>query len=646
MQEKKTTVKKVGVNTSSGTRKVKTIEQENDTKKSPTGRRYTSKSQSVTATQKNKENEAGRMMKEDALAEKKTAQRQVAKQVKMENKAAIAREKSAEARAERKALRKMKREEHRRLVAEKRLEVKERIAAKRAEAMERAKERKAAREARRDMLRNETAIQRIARKEREHDEKMALRRQNAELKHELALKRKEERMERHRMEQSERQHKREHRSRRRESSRGVGGWLAAVITLGTASLAMLAVITVGALNLGNLNAGMGATYRSNLYEITELSENLDLNLNKLRVASGENEQRRLLTEILVDSELMEGALERLPMDMMATNNVTSFVNDTASYARQNLTNLARGNAISEEKVEEMYQTNKVILTELQALRDGMDEKDFEKMVNGAKKGVMQEGFDKINAFMDKAKNLPAAKVVKGLSGLEEITPQVAQEMITKYFENYSLKSVEYKGDAVTGDIKCYNFTLKDTRDRETYAQVSKNGGKLVMFDSYEKCMANNFSADKCVEIAKEFLSNHGFENMQAVWLQENGATAILTFAPTQDGVVCYTDRVMVKVCETKGVVVGLEAMRYYQNHGERTFQTPKISQQQGIEAIGKLQPTMARLALIPYEGGEALTYEFNGEYEGGEYFAYIDAMTGEELEMITVINTKQGRTLR
>ncbi len=621
-QKKSTKTKKVGVNTSSGAKKVQRIEKEKVT---------TPKKESNTSVKKT-----------------------VTKQVAQENVKADARLQAAKARLERKERRKAAREKRLQAFKEKQLAAREREAERRLQDKERAKERRAARMARREMLKNETKTQRAERKEREKQERIALRKQNAELRHELALKRKEERMQRRQLIAAERKNKENQKTRRREKrAPGIGGWLAAVISLGVASLAMLTVITVGGINMNNMSVAMGDGYRNNLYEMTELSENLDANLNKLRVATGVMEQRKLLTDILVQSELMEGALERFPVDMATTSNVTSFVNRTSAYAREKLNAVSSGRTLSEkdeETLEYIYQTNAAILQELHNLRDTMTEKDWMKLVKDAKAGMMKDGFQKVNdnmtetpsSFTENKKKVTA----KGLSNAEEITSAQAIELAKEYFKDYGVEEVSHKGEAVADGLTCFNLTLTDGANREIYAQISKAGGKLIMFDSYEKCDDHNFSQEQCVEIAQNFLTSLGMKNMKAVWLQENGTAANIKFVYEQDGVLCYSDMVVVKVCETKGMPVGFEALPYYLNHGKRNIESPAVTQSQAMQALGRLEPATVRLALIPYEGEEVLTYEFTGSYQDNEYFAYISAETGEELEMFTVMNTKQGRLLR
>lgn len=621
MEEKKVRSKKVAENTSSGAKKVERVEEEKTAQK--------------------------------RVSEKPSRAKTVEERVEEENVRAHRRIAAAKARAERKEHRKANRLQRAAEWKEKRLLAKERRAERRAQNRERAHERRLARLARKDMLKNETAIQRLERREKERAEKAALKKQNAEMRHELALRRREERAEKRRLAHESRRHRREQKTQRKaRRTPGFGGWLAAVISLGVASLAMASIITVGALNMGGMYENMGTGYSSELYEMTELSENLNANLSKLRVSGGTTEQRSLLTDILVESELMESALQRFPVDMATTNNLSSFVNRTAQYAREGLETLAKGGTVeTDETLEYIYRTNGAVLKELQTLRSTMTAKDWMRLVDG-KKGPVQSGFENVNSnvvktpssiqdgpFSENKEKVTGGALLEG----DTISSSAAVEKAREYFSDYAIREAEYKGDTNANGFTAYNITLRDERGREIYAQISKTG-KLLMFNSYEDCNAHNFSQEECVSVAENFLSSLGIENMTPVWLQENGTTANVNFVYEQDGVLCYSDMIIVKVCETKGKAIGMEAVPYYLNHTERTIGKAAISQENAAQSL-RIRPETARLALIPYAGSERLTYEFTGTYNGSEYFAYVDAKSGEELETFSVINTKQGRLL-
>ena len=53
-----------------------------------------------------------------------------------------------------------------------------------------------------------------------------------------------------------------------------------------------------------------------------------------------------------------------------------------------------------------------------------------------------------------------------------------------------------------------------------------------------------------------------------------------------------------------------------------------------------LEVESSRLAIIPTEGGEVLAYEFCGTYGGRTYYVYLDADTGREVDVFTVVGSQ------
>ena len=50
-----------------------------------------------------------------------------------------------------------------------------------------------------------------------------------------------------------------------------------------------------------------------------------------------------------------------------------------------------------------------------------------------------------------------------------------------------------------------------------------------------------------------------------------------------------------------------------------------------------------RLCLIPQESGERLCYEFSGTYAGMLYLVYIDANTGEQADVLRIVDVDGAR---
>ena len=104
--------------------------------------------------------------------------------------------------------------------------------------------------------------------------------------------------------------------------------------------------------------------------------------------------------------------------------------------------------------------------------------------------------------------------------------------------------------------------------------------------------------------------------------------------------------VKVKVASDNGGILGAETANYYLNHKDRELSAPAIDKKTAAESISKkLVINNVRLALIPLDGGEVLCYEFYCDYDESLYFAYVDAATGEEVNILRVIDSGSGKLL-
>ena len=92
-----------------------------------------------------------------------------------------------------------------------------------------------------------------------------------------------------------------------------------------------------------------------------------------------------------------------------------------------------------------------------------------------------------------------------------------------------------------------------------------------------------------------------------------------------------------------GLPVGFEAVNYLANHTERALPAPALDEE---EARARLNPALqilrGRLCVIPLDSGEALCWEFSAAMDGTRYLVYIDAMTGEELNLYRVVEDENG----
>ncbi len=253
--------------------------------------------------------------------------------------------------------------------------------------------------------------------------------------------------------------------------------------------------------------------------------------------------------------------------------------------------------------------------------------------------------DSPETLMDGACSHKTASKASALAGYDEISSSEGADLLFDYFAGYDIREAECTGEIAAQSFAGYNYTLRDGRGREYFAQLSKQGGKLVMFESFEDCSAYNYSLEKCVAIAEQFLEKAGIQNMKAVWENESGTAAEIRFVAEQDGGLLYPDAVSVRVCETRGKVTGTEAYAYWTNHARRDIPAATVSEEQVNKSLAGKEVSSLALALVESRGEEVLAYRAVVRYGGEDYVLFFDAATGDELALYAVVHSDRGRNL-
>ncbi|MGN0807826.1 MAG: PepSY1/2 domain-containing protein [Candidatus Coproplasma sp.] len=530
---------------------------------------------------------------------------------------------------------------------ERKLAHKEKVQAHKAEIIKNREKIKAERQKRRELIKSESKEKRA---KRIAEEKKAKRL--------AAAKRREQRIEEKRLKREQRlkakQQKRTQRNnnrseKRRQRTPGFGGWLAAVISLGVSTLALATIVTFGWISMDEMQSSMAGGYTQSLYELNAIVDDLDTNLARAKASSSATDRVRVFTDIAAQSQNAELILERFPLEMQTTERLTAFINGMSRDTKGMLYTIVSGNELSAEQIESLeylYNTNAKVKTQLNKLIETTCEKDMLMAMRGGD-CELSKVFATIqnNVFEEMPAKHGKHHTPAYLEGEEEITASQAESVAKRLFADYSVSGARCVGEAM-GIIPMYNVNLT-TPDGEMLVQLSKAGGKVVGFDSFKDCKDTNFSVDRCVAIAEDFIEKMGYSGLKPVWASVNGTTCNLHFATEQNGVIIYSDLVKIKVCEQRGIVTGMDASGYILRHRDRQIEEASISEEQAKSSInGNIEVSSTRLALIPVNGKDRLCYEFFGEMGGVEYYVYVDAQTGEELEVRTVINTKQGKVIK
>ena len=615
--------------------------QKNGTKNAPAKKKKTAKK--AVHTDKQKARKAKSQQKEK-LKQEKLAKKQQLKEEKQKVK------------AEKEKILAQKRLETARIKAHKKAESEKAKAQllreknrRKAEVQKRKQEIKAERDARREALKHESKKERANRIAEEKRQKR-----------ETILQRKREKEERRIRIAEERRQKREqknkHRQKRREQNKGFGGWLAAVISLGLATLVLASVLTFNFLSPSAENNMLEASYQKSFYDTVEQVDNIDLNLSKALATSDKGALQKYLVDTAINSELAENDLQQLPLHDESKFYTTKLVNQIGDFAKYLNNKIISGEKLTAQDyqgLEQLYRANKTLKESFQKMISTSNGRiSFVKMGDGEKNAVL-EGFEQLQNLSVQYPELiydgPFSdgldqREIKGLSG-EEINEEQAREIFIKVFGEYELKEIENAG-MTGGNIECYNVQAK-TKGELLYAQISKKGGKMIMFAYAGSCDSVNCDEQTASEKAGEFLASLGIESVKPVWINLANNVYTINFAFVKDGVIVYSDLIKVRVCAETQTVIGIESTSYYTNHTEREIPTPTLTKSQAKEKVSSdIKIETSRLVIVPIGmKNEKLCYEFSGEYDGSTYYVYIDAVSGRQVEMFKVIESTEGTLL-
>ncbi len=506
---------------------------------------------------------------------------------------------------------------------------------------------------RRELLKHETKEQRRQRIAKEKSERLNFRREKFADNRAKRLEKSEEK-------KHKREVKRQERRDRRNKNRGIGGWLAAVISLGCSVLILGGLLTLSYFTPLDDYMMTNTQEQKSFYDLVGCIDNLDVNLSKLVVSNDAEEQQKLLGEVRVQSNLATNNISSLALQDENKYYTTKFINQMGDFSKYLNNKLIEGEDLTNEDkttLRKMHQINQELKNSLSELASSIDEGfDFRSIYEGKEDNLVISRFIELEsnavdyphmiydgAFSDGNKGGKA----KALEGYETVSKSQAEELFKKYFKDYNLTETTLNGEAMGKDIECYYLSGVSSDGTALDAEISKKGGKLVLFSHYKECENDVYDAVSCEEIADKYLESLGFNNMKAVWMADGNHIVTFNYASVVDGIICYSDLIKVNVCKERGMVSGIEASSYYYNHTKRDVPTIKITLSEARKKVSSdIEVQTSRLAIIPKGASkEILAYEFMGERNGDTYYVYIDANTGKEADIFKVVKTTEGTLL-
>ncbi len=445
-----------------------------------------------------------------------------------------------------------------------------------------------------------------------------------------------------------------------ETKRKTRGFIAAIVVLAVVA----GVLTLG--YIGNTVAmasyanQLENNYQRSVYELLNDVNNIESNLSKAVVSTGTTARQKLFNNIHTQCTQANEDRSRLPISHQSIDQTTTFINQTGGFSYYIENKLKNNQSLSEDDNKSINDLHSMSVYIKQILNDFISKNNGRYNILADSK---KQTDSKNNTFNDMFSDMQAEGVeyptliydgpfsesqtkkdIKGLVG-EEITQEDAQAKVEKIYEGKNIKNLKYLGET-DGIFKTYNFTLTNEQNREIYVQITKKGGFVLTISSYAGSDKDELDLSACEQKAEEFAQMLGI-NVKAVWSTKVTGMAYINLTPVVDDVIIYPDMIKVKVSCSTGEVLGWEAQSYAYNHTDRTGLSVTISESAARSKVSSLLTIETqKLTLIPVQyGNETLCYEYKCTLNDSTYYVYIDAKTGDEVQILKIIATTSGELL-
>ena len=210
-----------------------------------------------------------------------------------------------------------------------------------------------------------------------------------------------------------------------------------------------------------------------------------------------------------------------------------------------------------------------------------------------------------------------------------------------------IKEISSNGLAENADIPTYDFNVKlNNQDdsNELTISITKKGGHILFSNFNRDVEVENIDDETANEIGLDFLNSKGYTNMKRTYYLKEEGVMTINYAYVQNDVTMYPDLIKLKVALDNGDILGIETQGYLNSHTERNIPEVKVSKEDAKKTLNKnLEIKSEGLAIIPTEyKTEILCWEFKGTVDGTDFLVYINAETGKEEDILTIVNTPNG----
>lgn len=411
-------------------------------------------------------------------------------------------------------------------------------------------------------------------------------------------------------------------------------------------------------NAKTMRVQLENNYKRSYYNFVDSVNDIEVDITKLVATNSSETQKKLLSQIYEKCTTAAYNLNEMPISASKTNVITSYINTLGGYAFSLIEKVSGGEILDAEDLSTISTFHSISKNANYTISNYLNGLDFDYNIlenidfsNEFNQSNFDAGFVNIDIeeeiptlifdgpFSDSVIN----REIKGLP-IEEISQQEAESKVESLCDYYKDFSVDYIGETL-GKFATYNFNLKkDSGESEMFVQISKRGGLLLNITGYGSFGEKRFSEEECMDFALDAVNQFGFEDLCVVWCAENKNIVYVNLAPIVNGVIYYPDLIKIKIDNSTGVIVGLEAQNYAYNHIDRESFDYSIDISQAQNLLNSaLEVKERNFCIIANDyNGESFAYEFVCTWKDYIYYIYLDVDSGEELKIMRVVDTKYG----
>lgn len=400
-------------------------------------------------------------------------------------------------------------------------------------------------------------------------------------------------------------------------------------------------------------------YARRLMESQEHLQAIGVKLSKSPLAGDVRLQVQLLAEVSRQADGVVSGLSALPLSHAAMSDTIKFCNQLSEYALRQALLAASGQPLSEavlERLAALRDQCAQLRGQLAVAQQSMLAQSLKLAADGSvfyapaeqetrpleAVGDRDHGMDYPTMVYDGAFSDATHFGTPKALGEEEITPEQALT-IARDFVGAERVSAAMPAGETAGQMAGYSVTLTLKDGTVLNAEVTRQGGKMLWLMPEHASFVPKHTVEECTQAAAAFLQSRGYDPLEPNHVRVYDGLCVINLVAVQDGVLLYPDLVKIQLRMDTAEVVGLESNNYLINHTRREGLQPVYSRMQVLRQVSPLLAAAdARLCLIPHLGMEKLCYEVSGTYGEEEYRIYVDAITGEEVEILMMVQDAEG----